>query len=539
MPASGRFVVSRFALSAALAALLGATACSDHDHGPGADHDHAEAAEGPEPWAVTAWGDLYEIFPEVDPLVAGRAAESHTHVTTLADFSPLTEGDVAIVLRAADGTEEVFRAERAKRPGIFGIAVTPARAGEFELLFRVDAAAGREEIPGGRVRVGTADDPGGLIEQAAPTVAAERLAAERGGEEISFLKEQQWKTPFATAWAAEGELAATRVAPARVVARPGGDRLLTAPADGIVGARPFPHPGLAARAGATLFTLTPRLDPEQSLADLEGELASAEAELALATVEAERSRKLAEGGLVPDAERDHDEAELAVARARAEAARRDVETARRARGGAADAAEALAVRAPFDGAVAEVVASAGQAVEAGDVLGRFVTAGPPWIHAWLEPGAAASLASGPTRVSVSTGADGSAPLATGIAAEIVAIAPTLHESSGRRTVLIALAAELPALAVGQSVEVEIEAGAPLRGLVIPASAVVDDAGVTVVYVQVSGETVLRREVDVVARAGDRRLVTGITPGERVVTIGGAAIRRASMVSSGVGEAHVH
>ena len=99
MPTSGRFVVSRFALSAALAALLGATACSERDHGPGADHDHgseshdhAEAAEGPEPWAVTAWGDRYEIFPEVDPLVAGRAAESHTHVTTLADFSPLTEG---------------------------------------------------------------------------------------------------------------------------------------------------------------------------------------------------------------------------------------------------------------------------------------------------------------------------------------------------------------------------------------------------------------------------------------------------------------
>ena len=131
-------------------------------------------ASGAEPWAVTAWGELYEIFPEVDPLVAGQTAESHTHVTALADFSPLTQGDVAIVLRAADGSEEIFRATQAKRPGIFAIEVTPQRAGDFDLLFRVDAAPGKEEIPGGRVRVGEAGEPGRAGGPAAPHAARRR-----------------------------------------------------------------------------------------------------------------------------------------------------------------------------------------------------------------------------------------------------------------------------------------------------------------------------------------------------------------------------
>jgi RND family efflux transporter MFP subunit len=542
-----RFVVPRLAFAAALAALLAATACSDHEHDSGAEpdhgdagHDHAEEiASGPEPWAVTAWGELYEIFPEVDPLVAGEVAESHTHVTILADFSPLAAGEVAIVLRDAAGAEEVFRSTAAKRPGIFGIELRPARSGEYELLFRIDAAPGREEIAGGRVRVGDAAAPGGLLAAAPRTARAGEAAAAAGGEEIPFLKEQQWKTRFATAWVEEGELASTRTAPGRIVAAPGGDRTITAPADGVVRARPFPHVGLERRRGAPLFALTPRLDPERSLAALEAELAAAEAELALATTGARRARELAASGVGAIAERDEAEAHLAGAEARAEAARRDVATARRARGGEEGAGEALVLGAPFDGAVAEVAVSAGQAVEAGEVLGRFVATGAPWIEAWLAPEAAAGLRPGPLRVGLDT--SGARPGAehADLAARLVALSPALDAASGRRTALLELEAPLAAVAVGQSLDVEIATGEPLRGVVVPREAVVDDADVPVVYVQVSGETMLRREVEIVARAGDRCLVRGVAPGERLVVAGGTAVRRSALVSSGVGEAHVH
>lgn len=513
-----------------------AAGCNPHDH-PAA-HARDEAG-GAEPWAVTAWGGVYEIFPEIDPLVAGQSAEAHTHVTALADFSPVSEGSVAIVLRGTDGSEEVFSSDTAKRPGIFSITVTPRATGELDLLFRVDAAAGREEIAGGRVRVGDPSDPGGLVAPPAPTARAQEAGNAAGGEEVSFLKEQQWKTAFATAWATESELAAARTAPARVVARPGGDRTLTAPADGVVLASPFPHAGSRLEAGQAVFALTPRLDPERSLAALEGELAGAEAELELARSEAERARELAEGGVVSIAERQRAEAALAVATAHAESARRDVATSRIARGGGGGPGEAVLIGAPFGGAVADVHVSAGQAVAAGDELGRFVASGPPWIEAWLAPEAVVGLEPGPTRVSLSTGSGAPPAPWSNLPARLVGISPALDATTGRRTLLLELASEPPALAIGQSLEVELQAGAPRRGVVVPATAVVDDAGVAVVYVQTEGETMRRREVRLLARAGDQRLVEGIVPGERVVVVGGAAVRRSSMVSTGVGEGHVH
>lgn len=525
--------------------LAAASACSRHDHGPGshshdaeADAGHGETQAEAEPWAVTAWGERFEIFPEIDPLIAGRAAAAHTHVTRLADFSPVAAGRAAIVLRAADGSEEVFAADQVKRPGIFPIEVTPRAVGEFELLFRIETAAEREEIAGGRVRVGSAEDPGGLIAPPPASARAEQAAGAAGGEEISFLKEQQWKVPFATVWATEGELAATRRAPGKVLAAPGGDRTITAPADGVVLARPFPYSGLRLAAGAPLFALTPGLDPERSLAGLEGELAGAEARLNLARSESARATRLAAVGAMATAEKERAEAALAIAEAQAAAARRDLATARSARSGGGRDSEAIRIPAPFAGAVAAVAVSAGEAVAAGETLGRFVATGPPWVEAWLAPDALVGLAPGPARLSLAAGGTAAAEM-TDLEGRLVAVAPALDPSSGRRTLLFALAAELPALAIGQAVEVEFAAGAARRGMVVPAGAVIDDAGVAIVYLQVSGEALQRREVRVLGRAGGRLLIAGVAAGERLVTVGGAAVRRASLVDSGVGEGHVH
>jgi hypothetical protein len=69
--------------------------------------------------------------------------------------------------------------------------------------------------------------------------------------------------------------------------------------------------------------------------------------------------------------------------------------------------------------------------------------------------------------------------------------------------------------------------------------VVDDAGESVVYIQLDGESFSRREVSVRHRRGDLLLIEGVLPGERVVTVGGAAIRRASLMASGEAQGHVH
>ena len=89
------------------------------------------------------------------------------------------------------------------------------------------------------------------------------------------------------------------------------------------------------------------------------------------------------------------------------------------------------------------------------------------------------------------------------------------------------------------VEAEILLAGERTGIEVPETALVDDGGVPVVYLQSGGESFIRAEVAVLARQSGMALVEGIEPGARLVERGGNAIRRATLVSRDVGEGHVH
>ena len=96
------------------------------------------------------------------------------------------------------------------------------------------------------------------------------------------------------------------------------------------------------------------------------------------------------------------------------------------------------------------------------------------------------------------------------------------------------------LPLGQSVFLHLLMDATARRPVVPASAVVDDAGRPVVFVQRAGETFERRAVTLGARTGDLVQVTeGLKPGERVVTTGAYLVRLASLSTSTPAHGHVH
>jgi multidrug efflux pump subunit AcrA (membrane-fusion protein) len=98
------------------------------------------------------------------------------------------------------------------------------------------------------------------------------------------------------------------------------------------------------------------------------------------------------------------------------------------------------------------------------------------------------------------------------------------------------ASDLP---LGSAVEAELLLPGEKRGIVVPLSALLDDSGTTVGYVQLEGESFGRREVRVLRRLGNEALVDGLRPGERLVTLGAGAVRRSSLLSAGAPEGHVH
>jgi RND family efflux transporter MFP subunit len=505
------------------------TAC--RDSAP-KEQPHAEEAEG---WSVTAWSEHYELFAETDPLIAGREAPSHAHFTYLPDFSALNEGSVTGILRSPDGREESFLAPKPLRAGIFNVIFKPAREGTFDLVFRVRNSKASEDIPAGRVRVGSGSSPGKLVEL--PPGAPDEEAA--AGEPVGFLKEQQWRTEFATEWAREGALKRTLRAPGRVLPAGGSEAVLTAPVDGVVTAARWPHPGLDVGRGAPLFVLTPRVSADQSVADLRADVAELEADLEAARARLGRLQELLK--VEAASRRDVEEADARVKglSARLDAARRERAAASAVRGGGGAGPESFRIASPLAGRVAEVAVSPGQFVAAGTPLGRVVRTSPVWVELALQPDQAASLVEAPAGLSVRRWAGEEPFLISAEDLRLVARSPEVQAGAGTVPVVLEVRRGVDQLRLGSRVEAEVLLPQDLSGIVVPASALVDDSGVEVVYVQLGGESFDRREVRVEARQGPRALVRGIAPGERIVTKGGNAIRRSSLLGSGAVEGHVH
>ena len=496
-------------------------------------------------WSVTAWGERYEIFAELEPLIAGQPATSNTHVTVLSGFLPLASGKVTVVLRADDGSETAFAQGTPVRDGIFAVEVAPATEGSFAMFFQVESDGPSERIPAGTVRVGSVKDPGGLVGDAphehgpdAGHVHAAPTGA-RSGAAMSFLKEQQWRTEFATAWVEEGSLRTSVRGPARVRPIAGGEIVLSAPVDGVLLSEPWPFPGKSVKRDDAVLRLAVRVSPDRSLAELESSTIGIRSELTVARDRSERLNKLLPLQAVSRSEVERARALVETQEARLAAAEKDLDSAKSYRRDGLGSGETLAIRAPFDGRVAAVRATPGEAVVAGTALGSLVKTSPLWLDVALRPEDARKVGSRQGGVIVQS-PGGAAPLVFDEDhVRVVADAPVVDPSTGKTSVLFELSGDLLGLQSGSAVAAEILLGGEIRGVIVPASAIVDDGGVSIVYLQTEGEAFTRHEIHVAARQGDVALVTGVKPGERLVTRGGAAIRRASMLSSGPVEGHVH
>lgn len=527
-------------LSSALALLLLLTmGCVGEDGIPDTAHEEDEG------WAVTAWGDHFEIFAEADPLVVGRVSKSHTHVTALDDFSALREGVVVAVLRAPDGSEITFQRNEALRAGIFSIEIEPKTEGTFDLFFRVDGAGRSEEIPAGRVRVGSPDIPGGLSTfhshdgESEHGDHSEQGIVAGSAEAISFLKEQQWRTAFSTEWTREGTVHLVARGPGRIRPMAGGEVVLTAQLGGVVVGDPSPYVGLDVERGAVVFELTTRVAAGRSLGELEAIHTEKESALNLAEDRLARLEALLPLEAVSSAEVEVARGQVTTLRAQHASAARDLATTRAGQQHSPSNVDRFSISAPIKGQIAEVLVTPGEVVEAGETLARLVQVEPLWVEVFLRPDNAAKLNAQPDGLSIRAANDVE-PVSYGAErVRLVARSPEVSRRTGTVTCIFEVSGAIENLRLGSAVEAEVFLPETQHGVVIPTSAVVDDGGIPVVYVQLDGEGFLRQEIQVRTRQGNSLLVDGLASGQRLVTVGGAAIRRSTLVSSGVGEGHVH
>lgn len=485
-------------------------------------------AEGvkPEALSVTRWTDKTELFAEYPPLTVGQTSRFAIHLTRLDTFKPLTQGHVEVHLTGGSSPPEVFRVDAPSRPGIFGVDVKPARAGKRELVILLRVAGLDDDH-----RVGEVD--------VHPTVAAAKAAAQGGAEDdpgISFLKEQQWVLDFGTAVVREQPVRESIRIAARLEARPGGAADVVAPIDGrLVRVVEVPV-GAAVSRGQELARLLPPPSVPGDLPQLQRALAEAQSALALAVRDRERAERLTAAGAAPGKRLDEARSVEEQARARLTAEEGSLAQYNAARaGGTASAAGLFIVRAPVAGVIAQREAATGANVAAGTVLFRVVDASQVHVVGQVPETDA-------PRARLATAAEFEVPGVEGRvpAGRLASVGKVLDPQARTLPITFAFDNRALRLPVGQSVFLHLLLKETAVRPVVPAAAVVDDAGRPIVFVQRGGETFERRPVTLGARAGDLvQIAQGVKPGEHVVTKGAYLVRLASLSTSVPAHGHVH
>ena len=483
--------------------------------------------EEPAPVVVSRWTDRSELFVEFPPLVAGATSRFAIHFTDLSTFEPLREGRATVRLTGMRVRAEEFVVEGPGRPGIFGVDVTPAAAGRARLELLLDAAAVQDRHDLGEVSVLTAAEAAGLPP-----------AAEEEDGSVPFLKEQQWSLDFATTVARRRPMAASLDIPAEIQPRTGGQAEVTTPVAGRLAADLPARPvGSAVGRGDMLAQIVPRSEHADDRPALELAVAEARDALELARAEHARVERLVELGALPARRRLEARLASQTAQARLTAAEAHLAQLDSTRRGEGDGTEdtRFVLRAPMRGVVAESAATPGASVDEGARLFMLIAIDRVHVVGALPEAALARLAEIAGAELEVPGAGAPLPLERLVSVGRVVDADT-------RTVPIIY--ELPnpdrRLAIGQAVTLRVFTASRADAVAVPASAIVDDGGQPVVFVQVGGESFERRPVRLGHReGGDVEVVGGVAAGDRVVTVGAPLIRLAALSPQVPAHGHTH
>lgn len=496
---------------------------SADDHG----HDHGDE---PRMAQITVWTDRYEVFVEHRAPVANKATPFITHVTDLRTLEPRREGMVKFVLRQGETVAEHPQAAPA-RAGIYRPGIIFPKAGDWQvtLLIPTDGSNAAVEL--------------GTIKVYADTPAAEHAEIPDGPEGISLLKEQQWKILTQTEPITRQPLVERLRAAGKVSARPGSLAHVAPPMAGKLqppaGTR-LPWPGDRVEAGQTLALLQPAFSEATArLGETEGDIARARFAVAQAKRDQDRVKVLFESKI--ETQQNLELAQLALDSAEAQlAALLATQTSYRHGGNAPTGLPVVELKSPIAGVLVSTESVAlGQHISAERPVFTVLDAASVFIEARVPVSDAARIGGATNALVEFPGRKGEFLALTGEAGgRLVFASPQVDAATHTVTLLYEVPNTSGRFRVGEHLTLFIETGRAENTVAIPESAIVEEGGQPVCFVQVSGETFEKRELTPGLRDGNFvQVLRGVNEGERVVTKGAMAVRLASV--SNVIPAHGH
>ncbi len=475
--------------------------------------------------AVSHWTEKTELFMEYPALVAGVKSRFAVHFTSLLNFKAQKAGKVDVTLKSKDGSTEVFTATAPSRPGIFGLDVQPKRPGEYEMTVALSAADVTDRHELGTVWV---------FPDAKAAVHEDEPSKE---ETVAFLKEQQWALDFATEVVKDRPAREVMRVPAEISPRVGGVAEVTAPFSGRLASSTVPPVGSTVKKGQVMATIVSPTSSPSELPALELAKTEAEAALQLARKERQRAERLLSAGAGPARKVDETRfaEQTAEARVTAATARLAQYRASREASGYPATTTPVLLRAPITGLITEAHAASGSNVESGAVLFKIMDADTVYVSAIVPESELPRIAQFREAELEVPGGQSTRKLN-----RVVSVGRMVDPNTRTFRVIYEASNADRSLAISQTVFARLLGPSGKPQPAVPVSAIVDDGGRPVVFVQFDGEAFIRRPVKLGQTEGSYvQIAEGIKPGERVVSRGAYLIRLSAMSNQIPAHGHVH
>jgi len=193
-----------------------------------------------------------------------------------------------------------------------------------------------------------------------------------------------------------------------------------------------------------------------------------------------------------------------------------------------------AVSAPISGTVVKVSKAMGEQVAAGEQIVEIINLDTVWVEAPIFERDLSFLSRQAKPVFTTSAYPG-----VEFSGKILDIGAVINEQSRAATVTFEVPNRDRTLRIGMQANVRLAAGEGADVVIIPKEAVLDNEGKKIVYVLLSGEEFQRREVTIGDEYGNKvAVLSGLQPGERVVTQGAYQIRLQELRPADAG-AHSH
>lgn len=464
----------------------------------------------------TIWTDKTELFVEFPVFVVGMQSRFAAHFTAMEGHKAVEDGQVTASLIV--GTEGIRQqVDAPSSPGIFAPTLAPVKAGEGQLIFDIKTPTFQDKIVIEGVRVFPSIDA---------AIAAQMDVEENDG--ISFLKEQAWKMAFQTEVVKQKEVYESIATSGRWTSTPSDYNMVTASATGkLILTKKDVVVGQKVRKGEILG----RINSDNLVTNnLSAELAKAKEVYEQLAITYERKKELFDNRLLTQTA--FEEIERAY-----NGAKREYDMLAAGYSAKGYTAVSQQIVAPSTGYLRAINVANGAFVTEGEELFVVVDSETSVLDVQIASTHASQLNT--IREVWYENPQGHWQKVLGKGGEILTVDRRVSIQQPMLSALVKVN-EVVDMPEGSFVAVNISVGSGQKGVVVPASALLEDYGHYSVIVQLSGETFEKRHIVIGKQNGEYvEVVEGLSVGEMVVTTGAYQVKMAAMSGQAPAHGHAH